>query len=126
MIYTVCFLKQDTHAVDRSEPLVDEMQDWYLIDAQKTDGYTIFKIKRPLKSCDDKNDIEIKKETNYLIFAWNQKIPVNDKWEGHGPNKRIVVDMLLNFKSSDTNVENQIQESENSRKIDFRLNNVNF
>ena len=104
---------------------MDKKQDWYLIDGKQIDGYTILKFKRPLKSCDTEHDIEIKKETNFLIFAWNNEDPVNDQWKYHGKNRRISVDMLLNFKQEDQNLENAIAESEKARKIDFTLKNVN-
>lgn len=116
--------QQDTHAVARSAPIVDPSQDWSLIEGAQTNGYTIVKYKRPLKSCDTENDIEIKKETNYLIFAWNAQDPVDDKWAYHGKNRRIVVDMLLNFRPVDQNLETLVVESENAHKIDFTLKNV--
>ena len=115
---------KDTHAVSRSAPKVDPVQDWKLIEGAQSNGYTILKYKRPLKSCDTEHDIEIKKETNYMIFAWNPRDPVNENWEYHGNNRRIAVDMLLNFKSKDQHIELLIEESEMAEKKDFRLNNV--
>ena len=96
-----------------------------MIDAKQVSGYTIYKFKRALKTCDAENDIEIKRETNYLIFAWNDEDPVNDVWKPHGPNnRRIVVDMLLNFKDKNENMDQLIEESESGNKIEFSLKNV--
>jgi hypothetical protein len=105
--------------------VVDEIQDWYLIDGAEINGYTILKFKRPLKSCDENHDLEIRSETNYLIFAWNDEKPVNDVWNYHGPNRRIAVELLFNFKSTNVDNEQQIDDSQNSEKIEFTLKNVN-
>jgi hypothetical protein len=103
------------------------MQDWHLIDGKEMNGYTMLKYKRPLKTCDTKNDLEIKRETNYLIFAWNNVDPVGDgDWEPHGPNRRIGVEFLLNFKPIDQNLETQIQDSLTANKVELTLNNVNL
>jgi hypothetical protein len=104
--------------------VVDEIQDWHLIDGKEIDGYTILKYKRPLKSCDAKNDLEIKAETNYLIFAWNDEKPVNGLWKYHGQNRRIGVELLFNFKPPTVNIDQQILDSENSIKVNFTLKNV--
>lgn len=105
---------------------MDKIQNVYLIDGKQIDGYTILKFRRPLKSCDSEHDIEIKKETNYLIFAWNDEDPVDNVWKYHGTNRRIAVDMLLNFKPKDQNLDELIVESEKAQKIDFTLKNVFF
>lgn len=60
-----------------------------------------------------------------MIFAWNDEDPVNDVWKPHGPNnKRIVVDMLLNFKDKNENMDQLIEESESGNKLEFSLKNV--
>jgi hypothetical protein len=92
---------KDTHATDFLTPLIDAKQDWQLIQATQTNGYTLIKMKRQLNTCDKEEDIEIKEETNYLIFAWNNEDPVtgNGDWKYHGPDNRLnKVDFLLNFK----------------------------
>lgn len=70
--------------------------------------------------------MEIKKETNYLIFAWNDEQIVDDNWTYHGKNRRIVVNMLLNFKPKDESLDNQIIESQTAEKLEYTLKNVSF
>jgi hypothetical protein len=71
-----------------------------LLDSNEVNGYTILKFKRKLSTCDT-HDVEIKKETNHMIFAWNDKDPVtgNNDWSYHFKNKRIRVDYLLDYKN---------------------------
>ena len=91
---------KDTYSSEVSSPKIDEKQDWMLLDSNEINGYTILKFKRKLATCDTK-DVEIKKETNHMIFAWNDKDPVsgNNDWSYHFKNKRIRVDYLLDYKS---------------------------
>ncbi len=79
---------------------MDDSQDLTLVEGKERDGYTIIKFKRPLKSCDTANDIEIKKETNFLIFAWNNQDPDPplNNWAYHEGNRRIVVTVCSEFR----------------------------
>ena len=117
---------KDTYAKIRAAPVMDKIQDWELLDAKQIDGYTILKIKRKLNTCDKDEDMVIKKETNYLVAAWNAADPItgNGDWKYHGTNRRIKVDMLLGFK--DVTVEEEIDDSLDAIKVDLRLNNVSI
>jgi hypothetical protein len=118
----------DTYATAEEAPLVDAKQDFNLIDAKQIDGYTILKFSRKFITCDKQNDFEIKKETNRLILAWNDKDPTfdsenNPKWSYHQKNRRIKSVMLLDFK--DANVQLN-QDSDVTFSYELKMNNVIF
>ena len=50
---------QDRFAVDRFLPPIDESQDWFLINGEVENDYTILEFTRNLTTCDDK-DLPIK------------------------------------------------------------------
>lgn len=100
-------------------------QDLILIESKEENGYTVLKFKRKLNTCDKDDDMIIKKETNYLIAAWNNNDPATENgWQKHDFNsKRIKVDYLLGFKDT---VEDLIaSESLVSQKVSLQLKNVN-
>ena len=118
---------KDTHVdSSKTKPLLDKQQDLTLIDSKELNGYTILKFKRKLNTC-DKDDIEIKIETNYMIFAWNDEDPLtgNDDWKKHvGSNKRTKVDYLLSFKEPILPQQQIVEEA--AYKYDVILKNVSF
>ena len=118
---------KDTHSEKNSKPKIDKTQDWFLVDAKEVDGYTILKIKRSLITCDKNDDLDIKTETNYLLFAWNDKDPVTGEndFDYHGKNKRTKVDMLLGFRNQDVGVDVNSELSQ-AMPVDLVLNNVNM
>ncbi|RNA04064.1 tetratricopeptide repeat 1, partial [Brachionus plicatilis] len=115
------FLK-DTHAIGKQAPIVDQLQNWNLIDASEKDGYTFLKIKRKLYTCDEENDFDIKLETQRLIFAWSDQDPNSETfdWSYHGPNRRIKSAVLLNFADETSDDETN---SEITNSFEFRLDN---
>jgi hypothetical protein len=115
---------KDTYASDFKTPMTDKHQDWFLIEASELNGYTIVKLKRKLNTCDKEEDFEIKDETHYLLFAWNNIDPAtgNNDWVYHGPNRRIKVDILLNFKNETLSEESE--DVVNAIKYDYFLPNV--
>jgi hypothetical protein len=118
----------DTYATAEEPPLVDAKQDFNLIDAKQINGYTIFKFSRKFVTCDKQNDFEIKKETNRLIFAWNDNDPTfdaqnNPKWSYHQKNKRIKSVILLNFQ--DASVQSN-QDADVNFSYELKINNVNI
>jgi hypothetical protein len=117
---------KDTYAASKSTPITDQHQDWFLIEAQEVDDYTILKLKRKLNTCDKAEDLEIKTETNYLIFAWGSRDPVsgNNDWEFHGQNRRIKVLYLLEYKQD--SIQEETEEMEKAYKHDIKLLNVSF
>ena len=118
---------KDTHVeTEKTKPFLDKIQDWFLVDAKEVDGYTILKIKRSLITCDKENDLDIKMETNYLLFAWNDQDPATGEndWGYHGKNRRIKVDMLLGFKNEDADFDDQ--ELKEATPIDLVLDKVMF
>ena len=50
---------KDCHSNDKVPPIIDEKQDYNLLDGSEIDGYTILKFKRKLSTCDT-NDTNIK------------------------------------------------------------------
>ena len=116
----------DTYATAKEAPLVDAKQYLNLIDAKQIDGYTILKFSRKFITCDKQNDFEIKKETNRLIFAWNDNDPTfdsqnNPKWSFHEKNKRIKSVILLDFK--DATVKSN-QDADVTSFYELKINNV--
>ena len=58
-MYSACILK-DRYARGRYEPLIDNMQDWFLISARQDDGYTELEFSRNFTTCDNESqDIDI-------------------------------------------------------------------
>lgn len=116
---------KDTHAVGKQAPIVDSIQNWDLLDASEKKGYTMLKIKRKLHTCDEKDDFDIKLETQRLIFAWSDQDPdsLNLDWMYHGPNRRIKSAVLLNFadETSNDKINSEITDS-----YEFHLDNVDF
>lgn len=117
---------KDTHATRFATPVIDLKQDWFLIDAAEINGYTMLKMKRKFNTCDRDEDFEIKEETNYVIFAWNQNDPPtgNGDWAYHGANRRIKVEYLRIFKDESTTEEDI--DAINAIKVNFTLNDVIF
>ncbi|RNA26714.1 DBH monooxygenase -like protein [Brachionus plicatilis] len=110
---------KDTHAISKSAPLVDDVQNWELLDASENEGYTILKVKRKLRTCDN-DDIEIRMETQRLIFAWSDSDPEGEHgWTYHFGNRRIKSVVLLNF-LDETNL---ISDSEISHVFESRIDN---
>lgn len=68
----------------------------------------------------------IKKETQYLIAAWNNNDPTTESgWMKHDFNsKRIKVDYLLGFRDANDGLVES--ESEAAFKYDMKLNNVTY
>lgn len=116
---------KDTHAVGKQAPIVDLTQNWDLLDASEKEGFTMLKIKRKLYTCDQKDDFDIKLETQRLIFAWSDQDPdnLNLDWMYHGPNRRIKSAVLLNFadEASSDEINSEITDS-----YEFHLDNVDF
>ena len=113
---------QDTHAISKSAPLIDNKQDWHLIEAMEKKGYTVLKVKRKLRTCDS-DDIEIKMETQRLIFAWSNSDPENNnEWTYHFGNRRVKSVVLLNY-LDETEV---ISESEITHVFENRISNVTY
>lgn len=114
----------DTNAVDKSRPLVDNVQNWDLIDGTETQGYTILKFKRNLDTCDKDQDLKIQVGSTYLIFAWNNNDPQNKyDWLYHGTSNRFSKALLLlNYQNED--IEEQGILPPDTVTHDFRMRNV--
>lgn len=84
----------------------------------------MLKFKRKLNTCDKDHDNEIKHETHYLLFAWNDADPVTGlgDWRYHGSNRRTRADLLLVFK--DENLVEEAEDAQDAIAIDFKLNNL--
>ena len=103
-------------------PSVDDQQDFTLINGVEIDGYTILKFKRKLNTCDWKNDIEIKNETTFLIFAWNQNDPKDNIIFGpHSTKDRKMKSLhLLNYQTTQVH----IQLPPDTFTVDLQAENV--
>jgi hypothetical protein len=54
--------------------LIDQSQDWILLNSLKKNGYIIFKFTRPLKLC-KKDDLNIEAGSPFLIYAYSSVLP---------------------------------------------------
>lgn len=84
-------------------------------------------MKRKLDTCDKEGDLVIKKETNYLLFAWHDKDPVtgDGDWAYHGnKNRMLKVEDLLGFREE--TVQQEVLDVENSIIKNVSLNNVSL
>ncbi|KAK9956808.1 hypothetical protein ABG768_014518 [Culter alburnus] len=61
----------DRHATGKSIPLVDQKQNYKLLSLNESDGKTVMKFQRSIKSCDE-NDLPITDIPMKLIFAYGQ------------------------------------------------------
>ncbi|XP_067274799.1 DBH-like monooxygenase protein 2 homolog [Pseudorasbora parva] len=61
----------DRHAVGNSIPVVDQQQNYKLLSLSESDGKTVLKFQRSIKSCDDK-DLPITNLPMKLIYAYGQ------------------------------------------------------
>ncbi|XP_056620191.1 DBH-like monooxygenase protein 2 homolog isoform X2 [Triplophysa dalaica] len=59
----------DYHAVGNSMPVVDKQQDYKLLSLTQSDGQTVMKFQRSIKSCDE-NDLPITTNPIKLIYAY--------------------------------------------------------
>jgi hypothetical protein len=111
---------KDTFASGFSTPVIDEIQNVELLSAIEIDDYTIIKFKRKLNTCDEKQDVEIKSETNYLLFAWHDNDPnlENVNWIAkHKKNNRFSrVTMLFDYISDNIIVDHN-SSSDFSREL---------
>ena len=63
---------KDCYALGQSRPIEDLKQDLFLIDAAEINGYTIFKYKRKLVTCDEMNDKDIKVKIEFTNTGQNK------------------------------------------------------
>ncbi|XP_067274110.1 DBH-like monooxygenase protein 2 homolog [Pseudorasbora parva] len=61
----------DRHAVGNSIPVVDQQQNYKLLSLNESDGKTVLKFQRSIKSCDE-NDLTITNLPMKLIYAYGQ------------------------------------------------------
>ncbi|XP_057208977.1 DBH-like monooxygenase protein 2 homolog isoform X2 [Triplophysa rosa] len=61
----------DRHAVGNSMPVVDQRQDYKLLSLNESDGQTVMKFQRSIKSCDE-YDLPITTDPIKLIYAYGQ------------------------------------------------------
>ena len=62
---------KDCHSNDQVPPIIDEKQDYVLLDGAEIDGYTILKLKRKLLTCDSNDaDIKVWNLINYHMGKW--------------------------------------------------------
>ncbi|CAD5112436.1 DgyrCDS1658 [Dimorphilus gyrociliatus] len=100
---------EDRHAVDKIEPIKDEKQDWHLDSLKEEGEFTIAKFNRKLNTCDDK-DLEIKKGTNRLIWAFNPLKPI-DRPIYHGTEMRGTASVALLAEGPPNNAGDIIKDS---------------
>ena len=105
--------------------IIDKQADWELLDSKEINGYTILKYKTKLDTCDDE-DFPIKKETNYLIFAWNDNDPKtgNNDWKYHGPSNRRTTAAYLFNRNNNFHDYKAIKADKNIFEIEMKVNKV--
>ncbi|KAH9496447.1 hypothetical protein Btru_010846 [Bulinus truncatus] len=72
----------DRFAYNYSEPVVDERQDWYLIEAKEDGGFTTLVFIRKLITCDDVQDMKIETGKTKVIYS------ISDHDLPSGPSQR--------------------------------------
>jgi len=60
----------DYHATENQRPVLDESQDWTLLNATEANGHTILSFSRKLDTCSGEDDVAITADTQYLIWAF--------------------------------------------------------
>ena len=60
-----------------SSPKADDSQDWTLTHSHNNSTHLVFEFKRPLKTCDSKEDLEFSSRytTQNLIWAYGDTVP---------------------------------------------------
>ena len=75
----ISFLFLDRHAVGKSLPLVDKVQNWFLLLSKTQNGYLMTKFTRKIKLCDNTgDDLDIIPGTPIVIFAWGEQVVPNE------------------------------------------------
>lgn len=69
---------QDRYATGESVPLIDESQDWELLYGYENETHTVLKVVRPFRSCDDRFDQPITKDTMRVIWAYDDMDPESE------------------------------------------------
>ncbi|XP_070564615.1 DBH-like monooxygenase protein 1 homolog [Ptychodera flava] len=69
----------DRHAKSKSEPIVDDQQDYRLLLGKEEDDFTILKFERLIDTCDDEHDWLITSDTSRMIWAYHSRDPEDDE-----------------------------------------------
>ena len=69
MTFNVAQLVQDRYAEGSFLPSVDSSQDWFLLNGEEENGYTILEFSRNLTTCDE-NDLNIQVPTSHILNVW--------------------------------------------------------
>ena len=96
----------DRHIEGRSV-LIDQSQDWKLLNASKKNGYTIFKFTRLLKLCKT-DDLNIEPGSPFLIYAFGSAAPqgTNDITYHGGSRGARVVNLISTSSDKEISIPN--------------------
>src|SRR5882724_10227180 len=66
---------------DRKErPVIDMSQDWHLISSMQNSSHTVLQFKRPYKTCDSLEDIEVlETERQNIIWSYSHTVPIDEQ-----------------------------------------------
>ena len=64
--------------VKNNQLFIDKLQNWILLNATKTGGYTVIQFKRDINLCsvDTNEDLNILSGTPYVSYSWSDAIPL--------------------------------------------------
>ncbi|KAH9496439.1 DBH-like monooxygenase protein 2 [Bulinus truncatus] len=68
----------DRYAPEYNVPPVDSQQDWKLIEASESNGYTTLVFIRQLVTCDKDSDLPIKAGPTYVIYSISSHDPAHN------------------------------------------------
>jgi hypothetical protein len=105
----------DRHIVGRSV-LIDQSQDWKLLNASKKNGYTIFNFTRLLKLCKT-DDLNIESGSPFLIYAFGSAAPrgTNDIAYHGGSRGARVVNLISTSSNKEISIPNQKEHRRHMR-----------
>lgn len=106
-----CYMNDD-------QVYIDNKQNWFLLGAAETSGYTVLKFKRNILLCsDDQNhDLDIQPGTPYITYAWGDSDP--DRFIIFNNTNRGVQPVPL------ISTRTKSSKSETSFTIDFSMDTV--
>src|SRR5882724_1366213 len=117
---------------DRKErPVIDMSQDWHLIDSMQNSSHTVLQFKRPYKTCDSLEDIEVlETEDQNIVWGYSHTVPIDDnnipKHDVKGVTHIRLLDPVVNIEPTEDDVEIYDLKLENVIKMFNKLFNKYF
>ncbi|CAG0917546.1 unnamed protein product [Notodromas monacha] len=109
----------DRHATRQQVPIVDEVQNYELLDASEIGGTTFFSFRRSIDTCDITQDYFIEDGTSQIIYAFGETDPAgNDPSQHLNTNRGVRSVLLLDAPLGDIPVDETV------KTIEFRSPSV--